>query len=30
MSFEGIIKKGIFVKEKHRDLKIYSILNDAI
>ncbi|WP_075617962.1 GNAT family N-acetyltransferase [Paenisporosarcina indica] len=26
MSFEGIIRKGIFVKGKHRDLKMYSIL----
>jgi ribosomal-protein-alanine N-acetyltransferase len=28
MSFEGIIRKGIFVKGKHRDLKVYSILKE--
>lgn len=28
MTFEGIIRKGIFVKGKHRDLKIYSILKE--
>ncbi|QGM30232.1 GNAT family N-acetyltransferase [Bacillus sp. N3536] len=28
MSFEGIIRKGIFVKGMHRDLKMYSILNE--
>jgi ribosomal-protein-alanine N-acetyltransferase len=28
MSFEGIIRKGIFVKGKHRDLKMYSILKE--
>lgn len=28
MSFEGIIRKGILMKGKHRDLKIYSILNE--
>lgn len=26
MSFEGIIRKGMFVKGKHQDLKMYSIL----
>jgi [ribosomal protein S5]-alanine N-acetyltransferase len=28
MSFEGIIRKGIVVKGKHRDLKMYSILDE--
>lgn len=28
MSFERIIRKGILMKGKHRDLKIYSILNE--
>jgi len=28
MSFEGIIRKGMFVKGKHRDLKMYSILKE--
>lgn len=28
MSFEGIIRKGILVKGKHRDLKMYSILKE--
>jgi ribosomal-protein-alanine N-acetyltransferase len=28
MSFEGIIRKGIFIKGKHQDLKIYSILKE--
>lgn len=28
MTFEGIIRKGMFVKEKHRDLKLYSILKE--
>ncbi len=28
MSFEGIIRKGIFVKGKHRDIKMYSILKE--
>lgn len=28
MSFEGIIRKGIFVKGMHRDLKMYSILKE--
>lgn len=26
MSFEGIIRKGMFVKGKHEDLKLYSII----
>jgi RimJ/RimL family protein N-acetyltransferase len=26
MSFEGIIRKGMFVKGKHQDLKLYSII----
>ncbi|WP_088013924.1 GNAT family N-acetyltransferase [Gottfriedia acidiceleris] len=30
MSFEGIIRKGMFVKGKHQDLKMYSILNNEI
>lgn len=28
MKFEGIIRKGMFVKGKHQDLKIYSILKE--
>ncbi|SMQ80961.1 ribosomal-protein-alanine N-acetyltransferase [Bacillus sp. OV166] len=28
MSFEGILRKGMFVKGKHRDLKMYSILEE--
>ena len=28
MSFEGIIRKGIYVKGKHQDIKMYSILNE--
>ncbi|MFN7249907.1 MAG: GNAT family N-acetyltransferase [Anaerobacillus sp.] len=28
MSFEGIIRKGMFVKGKHQDLKMYSILKE--
>jgi [ribosomal protein S5]-alanine N-acetyltransferase len=28
MSFEGVIRKGLFVKGKHQDLKMYSILSD--
>ena len=28
MTFEGVIRKGIFVKGKHRDLKMYSILKE--
>jgi ribosomal-protein-alanine N-acetyltransferase len=28
MSFEGIIRKGMYSKEKHQDLKIYSILKE--
>lgn len=28
MTFEGIIRNGIFVKGKHRDLKMYSILKE--
>jgi [ribosomal protein S5]-alanine N-acetyltransferase len=28
MSFEGIIRKGMFVKGKHQDLKMYSILRE--
>ncbi|MEK5205461.1 MULTISPECIES: GNAT family protein [Psychrobacillus] len=28
MNFEGIIRKGIFVKGEHRDLKMYSILKE--
>ncbi|WNB91665.1 GNAT family protein [Bacillus sp. NEB1478] len=28
MSFEGIIRKGMFSKEKHHDLKMYSILKE--
>jgi [ribosomal protein S5]-alanine N-acetyltransferase len=27
MSFEGIIRKGIFVKGRHHDIKMYSILD---
>ncbi|MFD4706029.1 GNAT family N-acetyltransferase [Gottfriedia sp. NPDC058432] len=30
MSFEGIIRQGMFVKGKHQDLKVYSILKDEI
>lgn len=26
MSFEGILRKGMFVKGKHEDLKLYSII----
>lgn len=26
MSFEGIIRKGMFVKGEHQDLKLYSII----
>ena len=28
MSFEGIIRKGLFAKGKHQDLKMYSILKE--
>lgn len=28
MAFEGVIRKGMFVKGKHQDLKIYSILKE--
>jgi len=28
MTFEGIIRKGMFVKGKHQDLKMYSILRE--
>jgi ribosomal-protein-alanine N-acetyltransferase len=28
MSFEGIIRKGMFVKGKHQDLKMYSLLKE--
>ncbi|MCM3724272.1 GNAT family N-acetyltransferase [Neobacillus cucumis] len=28
MSFEGIIRKGIFVKGKHQDINMYSILEE--
>lgn len=28
MTFEGIIRKGMCIKGQHRDLKIYSILNE--
>ena len=28
MSFEGIIRKGMFVKGKHQDVKMYSILKE--
>lgn len=28
MSFEGVIRKGLYVKGKHQDLKMYSILSD--
>lgn len=28
MSFEGIIRKGLFIKGRHRDLKMYSILKE--
>ncbi|MDI7743123.1 GNAT family protein [Lysinibacillus fusiformis] len=28
MSFEGIIRKGMYVKEQHQDLKMYSILEE--
>ncbi|SOC43779.1 hypothetical protein SAMN05877842_11744 [Ureibacillus acetophenoni] len=28
MQFEGIIRKGMFVKGKHQDLKMYSILRE--
>jgi ribosomal-protein-alanine N-acetyltransferase len=28
MSFEGIIRKGLFIKGRHQDLKMYSILKD--
>ncbi|CAM3575499.1 GNAT family protein [Paenibacillus lupini] len=28
MSFEGIIRKGLFIKGRHQDLKIYSILKE--
>lgn len=28
MSFEGVIRKGIFAKGKHHDLKMYSILKE--
>lgn len=30
MTFEGVIRKGIFVKSKHRDIKMYSIINEEI
>ena len=26
MTFEGVIRKGLFMKDKHQDLKLYSIL----
>ncbi|MEK4973413.1 GNAT family protein [Niallia sp. FSL R7-0648] len=28
MTFEGVIRKGIFVKGKHQDIKMYSILKE--
>jgi ribosomal-protein-alanine N-acetyltransferase len=28
MSFEGVIRKGLFVKGKHQDLKMYSIISE--
>ena len=28
MSYEGILRKAMFVKEKHQDLKVYSILKE--
>lgn len=28
MSFEGVMRNGVFLKGKHRDLKIYSILKE--
>ncbi|MNY55685.1 hypothetical protein D3C86_1916840 [compost metagenome] len=28
MSFEGIIRKGLFIKGRHQDIKMYSILKD--
>ena len=28
MTFEGILRKGIFIKDKHQDLKMYSILKE--
>ncbi|MEQ2464415.1 GNAT family N-acetyltransferase [Niallia hominis] len=30
MTFEGVIRKGIFVKSKHRDIKMYSIINEEL
>jgi [ribosomal protein S5]-alanine N-acetyltransferase len=28
MTFEGIVRKGMFAKGKHQDLKLYSILKE--
>lgn len=28
MSFEGIIRKGMFIKGQHQDYKLYSILDE--
>lgn len=28
MSFEGIIRKGMFVKGKHQDYKLYSVIKE--
>jgi ribosomal-protein-alanine N-acetyltransferase len=28
MTFEGILRKGIYIKDKHQDLKMYSILKE--
>ena len=30
MFLEGILRKGIFIKGKHQDLKMYSILKEKI
>ncbi|MFC4403859.1 GNAT family N-acetyltransferase [Gracilibacillus xinjiangensis] len=30
MSFEGIIRKGMFLKGKHRDLRMYSIIKEEL
>ena len=28
MTFEGILRKAIFIKEQHQDLKMYSIIKE--
>jgi [ribosomal protein S5]-alanine N-acetyltransferase len=28
MTYEGVIRKGMFTKGEHRDLKLYSLLKE--